>query len=436
MYYRLTLTDRQLQNREELLQAFAAVPVGTTQLDISNSNLNFAKTDDLIQAFSDLGAELTDIIFCNTNLHLVAECSLVMKTICQQFDLERLDLESNQLGELSGEALGLILHEINAKTLSLDDNDLQHLGGEPMSRAFEQLGDTVKKLSLRENSLSRLPAPQLTTGLGALRFINTLDLSINDLNLQAGSDLKGVFQSLSQTITALVLRSNNLGLLGDTLATALEGVADHVETLDISHNEFIELTPEQLNHVLATPRVTELIVCQAGLGFSTSDELATSLSSVSPQVKKLLISKNNLELKSAEYLADIFAATPESVEFIWYNDEGYLGRDLLLQRYPHADDSRPDDILDVPSINENADPVSDYSFYIKCLAGLTLVAGASLLVAGIILLKSALIYTGTALLATSAASVALSSYSMFSNKPSPKSSDQLPELDSTSSCHV
>ena len=234
MYYRLTLTSRQLQNREELLRAFAAVPAETTQLEINNTNLNLAKTEDLIQAFSSLNAKIIVMSLRNTNLQLIDNVSLVIKTINQQFDLNYLDLSFNRLGKLSGEALGLILLEINAHALSLNDNDLQNLGGEPLGRAFDQLGDQVKILNLRKNSLSRLPAPQLTTGLGALKFISTLDLSRNDLSLKPGLDLNGVFQSLSSTITSLILRSNNLWLVGDNLALALQGIPDHVKTLDIS----------------------------------------------------------------------------------------------------------------------------------------------------------------------------------------------------------
>jgi len=62
-------------------------------------------------------------------------------------------------------------------------------------------------------------------------------------------------------------------------------------------------------------------------------------------------------------------------------------------------------------------------FYLKCLAGLTVAGGVSLLIAGLILVQSTLVYTGTALVA-GAVGITLLNHGLFSNQFSSESSTQ------------
>ena len=181
-----------------------------------------------------------------------------------------------------------------------------------------------------------------------------------------------------------------------------EVIPEKMTKLDLSRNNLGSKLDDELRHILAALQsVVELDLSENNLSSKDSAILAKIFATMSSSVRRLDLSANNLDRKS---MARIIHLMPAGVADIAIDQHKFMPRAVVKAQ------------------------CTNYSFVLKCLAGIAMVTGAAMLIVGLLYLQPVLVQAGIGLMATVAVSVCLAGCGLFSTKDL-KKTDKLEVVD-------
>ena len=190
----------------------------------------------------------------------------------------------------------------------------------------------------------------------------------------------------------------------DKLETAIIKIPKQVTELDLSQNRLDKKPIATLCLALMKlhENVLTLDLRKNNLGNMEDIDLDLLLLFLPGTLKTLDLRDNHIEQKSSSALATVIADIPKTITAIAYNRDGFMSRTTIDNKIA---------ALTNPTAKTN------YSFYLKCIAALSMVTA----VTGILLVNPVLIITGFGLMLASA--VGLTTQGLFSVKTTGPSSE-------------
>ncbi|WP_232002618.1 hypothetical protein [Legionella sainthelensi] len=249
-------------------------------------------------------------------------------------------LGSNGLGKKSSGELVAILNELpnNLSSLDLRRNNLRDKNSSEWLEIFNALPKTLSSVDLSGN-FSKKSNEELMILLNVLpNHVSSLNLSASFLGDKTEEQLVNIIKALPSTVTSLNLSENNLNSI--TFAKILNALSPSVSSLDLSGNEFVKKTSNELiNFFISLPSRIHNIQLDDSL-FNVDDFLlAQSGSSAATQraVERLLTAiqqpLTDENCSFAEILYTDFSSFPIEIDA---RKKALIIIELLAQNTPWA----------------------------------------------------------------------------------------------------
>ena len=338
MYYKLQLDQ---YNTVDL--AFAALPMDTTAIDLSEHNDNAQRCKSpakWIEILKKIPADVTSLNLSSNAFYLFSAWDIYKIFQAIPESVISLDLSFNDLGRAS---------------LAADLNMTRRIRRDCFTFAIVGIPLSVTSLCLKGNDLNQILANESDVFQGLSTNLTSLDLSDNDLYKKPTAELIQLLRSIPASVTSLNISRNGLGRLDDgELIEIFRAIHQSVLSLDLSGNYFFPHNIEPsiaafaeipasvtslnlsgickipVNHLLelfaAIPnRVTTLNLRCNGFGSNDSSDLHTILVAIPRNVTSLNLGSNNLNEQNAVGLSLALAAIPDHVTSLDLS-ENILGR--------------------------------------------------------------------------------------------------------------
>lgn len=329
-----------------------------------------------------------------------------------------LRLQDNAFGQRSISVLKKAFAKIprNITIVDISDNELWKLSDEAFE-AFTSALPPVIELRANKNRLGLRAGTQLGNAFKKLpSSIRIIYFNENDFNQL--SEFSAVMEAFSSELEELYLERNNLGQLNANIEEGFGQLQPHLKKLSLSDNKLNKKPLATLAKLVTKLHAKELNLAFNFLAQKPGGRLGDVLFNISLDVEILNLGNNGFGAKRNEDLNQIFKSLRKRITILL--DENILSYDQEKVIKAALDDEAPKPVPDFskdsPNQDEPADLIklkeltstwashartlsttnSDYYFYLKCLAAVSVTTGASLVIFGVLILQS----TTVALLGT------------------------------------
>lgn len=203
-------------NGDELIRSIFRINKNTKHLDMGWNNFGKRSSNELQAALTNLNDQI-----------------------------KFLTLRGNNLGKKTGEDTALVFSSLRHVThVDLSFNDLNTQ--KDLAVGLNGFASTpVNSLDLGSNNLGRYDNKQLNNAFAILKWLKSLNISYNNLDMKSEQELENLCQAFSNSLEHLDISNNNLG----SKIKVIRKLPKNITSLNISDNDIAQLAVEEVNNL-------------------------------------------------------------------------------------------------------------------------------------------------------------------------------------------